>query len=106
MYLLRLPGDFVPENHGWVVRNPLVPHQQLQSAMRELHTFGFVSTNYTRPTAGCEFPAGLVVTGYDAGANQYLCMYNPPSECREEKVTASLLCTEILAGVGQSDVSA
>ncbi|MFE4527133.1 hypothetical protein ACFRMO_08035 [Streptomyces anulatus] len=105
MYLLRLPESFVPEDHAWVVRNPVVPHQQLQSAMRELHRFGFVSTNYVRTEAGSDDVAGLVITGFDSGARQYLCMYNPPFECRDRKVSGALLITEILGGVGQSDVS-
>ncbi|MEV7902140.1 hypothetical protein [Streptomyces anulatus] len=106
MYLLRLPESFVPEDHGWVARNVVVPHQQLQSAMRELHRFGFVSTNYVRTKAGSDDIAGLVITGYDSEARQYLCMYNPPFECRDTKVTVALLIAEIREGVGQSDVSA
>lgn len=105
MYLISLPGDFVPEDHGWIVRNPVVPHQQRESAMRELHCFGFVSTNYVRPAPGSEFPAGLVICGYDSQAQQYKCMYNPPSECQEKKYTPALLRAEIRDGVGQSEGS-
>lgn len=105
MYLLRLPGDFEPETCGWVVRNPIVPHQQLQAAMAELHRWGFVSTHYIRPQEGSEFPAGLAVTGYDPAAGQYLCMYNPPSEWRDRKVTAAQLWEEIRTPVGHSEVS-
>lgn len=106
MYALRLPGTFVPEEHGWTVRNPVVPHQQLQMAMYELHRFGFVSANYVRPEPGSEALAGLVLSGYDRETAQYLCLYNPPSECRERNFTAAVLLAEIRDGVGHSEVSA
>lgn len=102
MYLLRLPGDFVPEEYGWEVRNPMVPHQQLQAAMYELHRFGFVSTHYVRAEAGHDYPAGLAITGYDSKARQYLCMYNPPSGCGEREVTAAQMWDEVRFGVGHS----
>ncbi|MGW3153745.1 hypothetical protein [Streptomyces sp. NPDC001089] len=105
MYLLRLPGDFVPEDHGWSLRNPIVPHQQLQAAMAELHRWGFVSRHYVRPADGSEFPASLAVTGYDSTTREYLCMYLPPSGCREREVTAAQMWDEIRGGVGRTGVS-
>jgi hypothetical protein len=105
MYLLRLPEDFVPEEYGWEVRNPIVPHQQLQAAMYELHRYGYVSTFYVRSEPDSDLSASLAFTGYDAVRREYRCMYCPPSERSDREVTAAQLREEIRGYVGHSDGS-
>ena len=106
MYAIYFPRGLVPEEHGWQVVNPIVPHQQLDAAMQELRTFGFVSTHFKRFTIPWAYPAGLVFTGYDAGRGQYYGLYNPPFECRDRKVTRADIWREILSGVVQPEGSA
>ncbi|MFC9505437.1 hypothetical protein [Streptomyces sp. NPDC057002] len=106
MYQLRFPKGFRrPEEYGWQVTNPIVPHQRLQAAMQELHRFGFVSTQFTRWQIPFRFPAGLVFMGYDSDTDQYYGMYTPPFECRERKVTRLEIWEEIRSGVGSSEGS-
>ncbi|WP_369042263.1 hypothetical protein [Streptomyces sp. Midd1] len=98
MMMLRFPRGFVPEEHGWRVTNPVVPHQQREMAMYELHRFGFVSTHYMRWHLPYRTPATLAVMGYRAESDQFWGMYGPPFERPDEEVTMGRVVDEILHG--------
>lgn len=101
MYTLTVPEDFRPEGYGWRVTNPVVPSQQLASAMRELHRFGFVSTTYTRAQVPFANLFVLTVAGYSAERRLYRLFYMRPFECPEVEVTRGLLWDEIRFGFGR-----
>lgn len=100
MFQLAVPEPFRPEDYGWEVSNPIVPQQQLQAAMQELHRYGFVSTQYKRWQIPFSFPAVLTVAGYDPSRRLYRLFYMPPFECPDEEVTREEILREIQYGTG------
>lgn len=100
MFQLAVSEPFRPEDYGWEVSNPIVPQQQLQAAMQELHRFGFVSTQYKRWQIPFSFPAVLTVAGYDAGQRLYRLFYMPPFECADKEFTRGEILREIRYGTG------
>lgn len=105
MLVVPVPENFRPEDYGWEVSNPIVPHQQLASAMQELHHFGFVSTQYSRWQIPFRFPAVLTIADYDADTRQYKACYMPPFEWHTEKVSRPQILEEIRWGIGSTSGS-
>lgn len=100
MFQLAVPEPFQPEDYGWEVSNPIVPQQQLQAAMQELHRYGFVSTQYKRWQIPFSYPAVLTVAGYDSGRRLYRLYYMPPFECPDKEFTQGEILREIRCGTG------
>ncbi len=98
--MLAFPRDFEPEDHGWIIVEPVVPHQRLQAAMQELHRFGFVSTHWQRWEAPYVSPAGLVRVGYDKERDCFYGMYMPPFERDRNSFTLPEFHREMRLGVG------
>lgn len=86
MFHLLLPQDFFPEDWGWQAVDVYVPHQVHTGAMRELRTFGFVSTQWSRWEPPFAFPAVLATVGYDPRRRQFRALYNPPLGTPPEEI--------------------
>ncbi|MEU1552174.1 hypothetical protein ABZ517_05555 [Streptomyces scabiei] len=100
MFQLAIPDTFRPEDYGWEVSNPIVPHQQREAAMQELHRFGYVSTTFKRWQIPFAFPAVLSLAGYDSGRRLYRVFYMPPYECHDQDFTLGQILREIRCGAG------
>lgn len=98
MMILKFPKGFVPEQHGWQVTHPMIPHQQHEMAMYELHRFGFVSTHFIRWSIPFQLPFTLVFMGYKADTGCYWGMYGRPFEWPDGEVTKAQVIEEILNG--------
>ncbi|MFH9731840.1 hypothetical protein [Streptomyces sp. NPDC017260] len=101
MFTLVASDDFRPEEYGWEVSNPVVPSQQLQAAMQELHRFGFVSTQYARWQVPYAMRFVLTVAGYSPERRMYRLFYMRPFECPGEEITRGVLWDEIRWGYGR-----
>jgi hypothetical protein len=98
MYDLGMPADFRPEDHGWEVRNPVVPHQQHEMDMYALNHWGFVPTFYLRTEIPFVTPAALVVIDRDKASGRWHVLYNPPVTDMERTPAGGEIRREIREG--------
>lgn len=101
--LFTFPRGFVPEEYGWQVANPIIPRQQHEVAMFELHQFGFVSTHFLRWHIPFREPFLLVVAGYHSATDRYWGMYERPFEWGGGRVTVARVNHEIMHGPGSPE---
>ncbi|MGW1180174.1 hypothetical protein [Streptomyces drozdowiczii] len=98
--MMLFPDDFEPEEHGWHVAEPYVPHQRLANALWELRRFGFVQTHWLRWEIPYRSPAGLVRCGYDTRRRRFYGMYMPPFERDRYRSSVAQIHREMRFGTG------